>query len=62
MSEKKFLVCGLGKVGIAVADTLDKMYYDVVAIDIDEKVIANIRKNKDYRFMSSQPILFSFIK
>lgn len=51
MSEKKFLVCGLGKVGIAVADTLDKMYYDVVAIDIDESVVANIRQNNDYRFM-----------
>lgn len=51
MSEKKFLVCGLGKVGTAVADTLDKMYYDVVAIDIDEKVIADIRQNPEYRFM-----------
>lgn len=51
MADKKFLVCGLGKVGVAVADTLDKMYYDVVAIDIDENVIANIRKNNDYRFM-----------
>lgn len=51
MSDKKFLVCGLGKVGIAVADTLDKMYFDVVGIDIDENVVANVRQNNDYRFM-----------
>lgn len=51
MSNKKFLVCGLGKVGIAVADTLDKMYYDVVAIDNDESVISSVRQNNNYRFM-----------
>lgn len=51
MSDKKFLVCGLGKVGIAVADTLDKMYFDVVGIDIDENVVASVRQNNDYRFM-----------
>ena len=51
MSTKKFLVCGLGKVGCAVADTLDKMYFDVVAVDIDEKVIADIRQRSDCRFM-----------
>lgn len=51
MSTKKFLVCGLGKVGCSVADTLDKMFFDVVGIDAEEKVISNIRKNNDYRFM-----------
>lgn len=51
MSTKKFLVCGLGKVGRSVADTLDKMFFDVVAIDINEKVIASIRQNNNYHFM-----------
>jgi len=51
MSTKKFLVCGLGKVGRSVADTLDKMFFDVVGIDVKENVIASIRSNKEYRFM-----------
>ena len=51
MSTKKFLVCGLGKVGCSVADTLDKMYFDVVGIDSDPKVVEDIRKNGEYRFM-----------
>lgn len=51
MTKKKFLVCGLGKVGCSVADTLDKMYFDVVGIDSSESVIASIRHNSDYRFM-----------
>lgn len=51
MSNKKFLVCGLGKVGRSVADTLDKMFFDVVAIDNNEKVVESIRQNNNFRFM-----------
>lgn len=51
MSSKKFLVCGLGKVGCSVANTLDKMFFDVVGIDASESVVANIRNNSEFRFM-----------
>lgn len=51
MSNKKYLVCGLGKVGRSVADTLDKMFFDVVAIDFNEKVVESIRQNNNFRFM-----------
>ena len=51
MKTKKFLVCGLGKLGCSVADTLDKMFFDVIGLDISEKVIADIRQNNNLRFM-----------
>ena len=35
----QFFVAGLGRFGISVAVTLEKMGYDVMAMDIDEEVV-----------------------
>ena len=50
-SKKRFLVCGLGTVGISVADTLDKLNCYVVGLDIKEEVVASIRSNPNYKFL-----------
>lgn len=49
--KKRFLVCGLGTVGKSVADTLDKLNYYVVGLDIKEEVVADIRRNPDLKFL-----------
>lgn len=49
--KKRFLVCGLGTVGKSVADTLDKLNYYVVGLDIKEEVVAEIRRNPEYKFL-----------
>lgn len=50
-NKKRFLVCGLGTVGKNVADTLDKLNYYVVGLDIKEEVVAEVRSNPDYKFL-----------
>ncbi|WP_326514430.1 TrkA family potassium uptake protein [Clostridium intestinale] len=42
MSNKQFLVIGLGRFGSAVAKTLFTMGHDVLAIDIDEDIVQEI--------------------
>jgi len=42
MSNKQFLVIGLGRFGRAVAKTLFSMGHDVLAIDIDEDIVQEI--------------------
>lgn len=42
MSNKQFLVIGLGRFGRAVAKTLFTMGHDVLAIDIDEDIVQEI--------------------
>lgn len=45
---KQFLVAGLGLFGISVANTLQNMGYDIVAIDSDEHIVENTSTELTY--------------
>jgi len=40
--KKQILVIGLGRFGISIANTLQNMGHDVLAVDWDEKAVANV--------------------
>ncbi|MEG2353810.1 MAG: TrkA family potassium uptake protein [Clostridium sp.] len=42
MSKKQFVVIGLGRFGISVAETLYSLGNDVLVVDLDEEVIQNV--------------------
>ena len=42
MAKKNFAVFGLGRFGMNVALTLEEMGYDVLGVDKDENVVANL--------------------
>ena len=44
----QFFVAGLGRFGISVAVTLEKMGYDVMAMDIDEEVVQDLSDTLGY--------------
>ena len=44
----QFFVAGMGRFGISVAVTLEKMGYDVMAMDIDEEVVQDLSDTLGY--------------
>ena len=49
MAQKlQFFVAGLGRFGKSVAVTLEKMGYDVMAMDIDENVVQDLSDTLGY--------------
>ncbi|NLV17124.1 MAG: TrkA family potassium uptake protein [Syntrophomonadaceae bacterium] len=48
MNKKQFVVIGIGRFGASVARTLYTMGYDVMAIDIDEEVIEEMKDEVTY--------------
>ena len=48
MKKKLFVVIGLGRFGTSVARTLFHMGYDVMAIDLNEEVIEEMKDEVTY--------------
>ena len=46
MKQKKFCIIGLGYIGLPTAALIASKGYDVVGVDIDEKVVSTINKGK----------------
>ena len=48
MGKKSYAVIGLGKFGYAVAETLAKAGFEVMAVDTDEEIVHSIAKEVSY--------------